>query len=643
MICTLSRAAMIRSSGGARTAVAFALLSLLVAAVYWPVAGFGFVTLDDGLYIYENPHVLGGISPANIAWSFTTLNAGFWIPLTWLSLMADASLWGRWAGGFHLTNVVLHAVAAFLFFLLLRRLLGASGIALLAAALFAAHPLHVESVAWVTERKDVLSQTIFLLFLHAWLNNLRRPSRGRHAVALLLFALSLMVKPMGFTAPGLLLVLDWWPLGRLNVTAGRRVLTLVWEKFPVAILALAFGIVTIIGQSRTGAMTPLGAHPLPRRLGNAAVTLMQNLGRAIWPSGLGPFYPGPPGGLFPPLAIAAAAALLLALLAVAFFMRRRQPWIAAGLAWFLVGFVPLHLINAGPQVTADRFTYLPLLGIHLAAACIAFRAAAAARHPGRTAALLLIPGLLALPAHLQTHFWRNGVTLGRRALAVSRDTGFIRNNLGVALSEAGRPEEALAQYEAALRLEPGNVLAHHNLAAALGAVGRVEDGVGHVRRAVALDPGNAALRVTLGTLLLKAGRLTDSEQELQAALEADPESSGTLGGMAALRLEQGRLREARDLAGAATARNAFDPRAWYLLGTATARLGDPAGGEASLRRAIELQPGDPDAGYNLALAIMNQGRITEARSLLDDLLRRHPEDEGIGALRKQVDGETRQP
>jgi len=185
-------AALTHKGSGTRTAVGVALLLLLIAAIYWPVAGFGFVTLDDGLYVYDNPHVLGGLSRASIAWAFTTLHAGFWMPLTWLSLMTDASLWGGWAGGYHLTNVVLHAVAAILFFLLLRRLLGASGIPLLAAALFAAHPLHVESVAWVTERKDVLSQTLFLLFLHAWLQHLRHPSAGRHARALLVFTLCLM-------------------------------------------------------------------------------------------------------------------------------------------------------------------------------------------------------------------------------------------------------------------------------------------------------------------------------------------------------------------------------------------------------------------------------------------------------------------
>jgi predicted Zn-dependent protease len=219
---------------------------------------------------------------------------------------------------------------------------------------------------------------------------------------------------------------------------------------------------------------------------------------------------------------------------------------------------------------------------------------------------------------------------------------FVRNNLGVALSQAGRPQEALAQFEVALRLEPDNVHARHNLGAALGTVGRVAEAVAHVQRAVALDPGNAVLRATLGTLLLKAGQPADAEQALQAALDADPEASVTISGMAALRLEQA-IDEARDLAEAATARNPFDARVWYLFGTAAARLGDPAGGEVALRRAVTLQPGNPDAGYNLALAILSQGRAAEARTLLDELQRRHPGDEGIGALRRQIDVETRLP
>lgn len=623
-----------RDTGG--PLVAALLLVLLVVAVYWPVGGFGFVRLDDGLYISRNPHVLSGFGPDNVRWAFTTLHAGFWIPLTWLSLMLDASLWGPGAGGFHLTNVALHAAATVLFFLLLRRLLGTSGVPLLAAALFAAHPLHVESVAWATERKDVLSQALLLGFLHAWVRHVRRPSAGRHAVALSVLALALMAKPIAFTTPALLLVLDWWPFGRLRGAGPRRAAALVAEKIPVALLGLGFGIVTLVAQGRSGAMTPLALHSAADRAANAAVTMAQGLARFVWPSGLGPFYPGPPGGVFPPPTVAAGAALLGALAAAAFLVRRRQPWVAAGLAWYLVGLVPVLMVIGGLQVTADRFNYLPLLGIHLAAACTAFGLAGAARRPGRAVALLALPALLAAVAHRQVYVWRDGESQMRRALAVSRDVAFIRQNLGAVLLEAGRAAEAQEHLEAALRLDPDHRFAHSDLGRLLVEQGRVEEGLAHLARAVELAPREVELRVTFGEMLLRAGRGEDAERELRAALALAPGSALVLSSLSTLRLEQGELAQARDLAEAAVRGDPSLAVAWYLLGTATARLGDPSRAERPLRRALELQPDAADFGYNLALSLLDQGRRAEASALLDGLRRQHPDDAGIGGLRERL-------
>ena len=620
-----------------RTAVSVALLLLLVALVYWPVAGFGFVPFDDDVYVYGNPLVLGGLTPGNVVRAFTTLYADYWIPATWASLMVDASLWGLWPGGFHLTNVALHAAAALLFFQLLRRFLGVTGIPLLAAALFATHPLHVESVAWVTERKDVLSQTFFLLFLHAWLSHLRRPAASRFAGALLLLALSLMSKPMAVTAPALLLVLDWWPLGRLRHGGRRRLVACAAEKLPLALIVLCFGVLTAFAQHRAGAMITLANYPLPNRVGNAVVMSMRNLGKLLWPQNLAPLYSVPPGGAFPPFATAVAATLLTALIASIVFLRRRQPWLAAGFAWYFVALLPVcGLFASGAAVMADRFTYLPLLGVYTAAACLAFRVTAVARHPARSAALLLIPLLLAMSAHRQTLFWHDGVTLFRRALAVSPDDSFVRNNLGVALSEAGRTAEALPQFEAAVRLDPASALARNNLGRVLGELGRPDEGAAQLWQIVEREPGNTAVRVNLGDLYLKAGRLEEAERSYQSALKADPAASPALNGMAFLRLEQGRLGEVRDLAATATALNPSDATAWYLLGTAEARLGSQTEAQLHLRRSLALQPGKVDTGYNLALSILKQGRSSEARELLEDLHRRHPEDTGVAELREQL-------
>jgi len=621
--------------GGTRlqNGVACAILTFMVAAVYWPTCGFGFIPFDDPDYVYRNPNVLGGLTTANVAWSFSTLHAGFWIPLTWLSLMTDASLWGFSAGGYHVTNVILHAAAALLFYLLLRRLLGAAGIPLLAAALFAVHPLHVESVAWITERKDVLSQALFLLFLHLWLSHLRRPSPARHAAALLGLAAALMAKPMAFTAPALLLVLDGWPLGRLADGGWRRIVSRIAEKIPMALIGLGFGVVTLIAQQRAAALAPLAYYPLPQRLGNAAVVLAQNLGRTLWPARLSPLYVAPPGGVFSLGVIAASGVFLLTLATAAYRLRRRQPWLAAGFIWYFAALAPLSgIFQAGKQVTADRFTYLPLLGIYAAAACLVVHLAPARRRPARIA-LLLLPALLAIAAHRQVLCWRDGVTLFSRAVAVSRDNPVARNNLGVALLDAGRTADAVVQFEAALRLDPGSVDANANLGGALGALGRTEEGASYLRRAVEIEPWGIENRVDLGDLLLNAGRVEEAAREYEEAGKRDPGSTLPLNGLVAILLGQGRLREAAALAAVAVDRNPLDGRSWYLLGTAQARSGDPAAGERHLRRALTLQPERADAGYNLARAILDQGRTEEARELLDDLHSRFPADAGIAELR----------
>jgi hypothetical protein len=374
------------SGGGASRARRLAphlLLALLVLAVYAPVAGHRFINFDDGLYVAGNPLVRDGLTARGLLGALRP-RALNWHPLTWVSHMLDVELFGLRPGPHHLVSVLIHAANASLLFGLLRALTGAAAPALAVAALFAVHPLHVESVAWVAERKDVLCALFSLLAAGAHLRRVRRPSRGRDAAVLLLFACALAAKPMAVTLPLLLLVLDAWPLGRHRTVPAAR---LVGEKAPLLALALADGLVTLQAQ-HAGRLVRVIAPSLPLRLENAVVSCAAYLGQALWPSGLALLYPFPLAGI-PAPRVVAAALLLAALSAAAWRARRRDPALLAGWSWYLVGLLPvLGLHQVGAQARADRYTYLPLAGVFVAGAWWAAprlrgRARAAAAEIGR--------------------------------------------------------------------------------------------------------------------------------------------------------------------------------------------------------------------------------------------------------------------
>jgi tetratricopeptide (TPR) repeat protein len=605
-----------------------ALLTLaLVAAVfalYWPVRAHGFVSYDDEVYLTTNPHVARGLDPAAIRWVFTHAHAANYHPLTWLSHMLDVELFGLDPGAHHLVSVALHALNTVLVLLLARAMLGGVFAPALAAALFGLHPLRVESVAWASERKDVLCAAFFLAALLAYLVYARAPSLARYALVLVLTALALLAKPMAVTLPCVFVLLDLWPLARLSraqpwravaAGTGRR---LVLEKLPLVALAALGALTTWHAQRVGGAVSGAEAVPLDLRVLNALASYGVYLRETFVPLDLAVFHPlaaivaqDPHAELVPQASL--ALLLLVAAGFVAWRTRARAPWLLVGLCWFLGTLVPvIGLKQVGAQAHADRYTYLPLIGV---AWCVAGALQIlAALRPRARAPLALGAGAalvaLFLAARSQVHVWRDTRALFEHALAVSKRNFVAHAALG-AFFLRDDPARARMHLQQALTLYPLDATAltslarleleQGNLAAAeqhLRAARRIHDSkwvryhfarlqlarnapaaaVEEFRAALGLDPSLVDARFNLGQTLLALGRADEARAEFEAARALDPEHAGVANGLGVLALAE-----------------------------------DAARAEVLFRRAVELDPDYADARNNLGVALERQGRLEEAR------------------------------
>ncbi len=510
-----------------RLAAALAAATIVAAtsAVYRGVGAYPFV-FDDVGFILQNPPVVRGLSVEGARWALTGVHGANWQPLTWLIYMANVSAFGLRAGAHHWVNVAGHALAGVLLLLALRRLTGALWPSAFVAALFAVHPLHVESVAWVSEVKDPVSAVFWFLACGAWARYAARPGPGRYAVVAALFALGLLTKPIVVTLPAVLLLLDWWPLGRLGPAGrgGRSLGALALEKVPLLALAAAASAIVVAAQHGVGAVASLQIYTPAARAVNALVSCAAYLGDTLWPSGLAVFYPHPLGG-WKAAQLLGALALLSAVTAVGVALRRRCPALLAGWGWFLLTLAPvIGLVQAGGQARADRYMYLPLVGLGLAAATCAPRLVRGLRHGGPALALAALAALAALggSAARQTAHWRSGEALWLRALAVTRDNWLAHMNYGVELFWQGRDAEALRHFEAAVRLNPAGADARFNLALALTKAGRDPEAIAHFRAALLHNPGHGEARYRLGLLLGTAGRLEEAREQIAAAARLLP-------------------------------------------------------------------------------------------------------------------------
>jgi tetratricopeptide (TPR) repeat protein len=573
--------------------LAAAFLMAATATAYWGVLGSSFV-FDDIQYIVQNPTVAGGLSPSSVAWAFTSRYASNWHPMTWLSHLTDVSLFGLEPAGHHAVNLLLHLVNAALMLRILVRLTGARARSLLATAFFALHPLHVESVAWIAERKDVLSALFFLLAIEAYRRHRRLPGVRRFAAVALWYTLGLLAKPMVITLPAVLLLLDWWPLGCL-MRRERGEGALPWgilaEKAALLPLAAGSAAITIIAQRQGRALIDLTHYPVAARLGNAAVSLLRYLGDTCWPSGLAAYYPYPSGGY--PGWMAPLALLALACVTAWTFHRWRRPWLAVGWLWYVVMLLPaVGLIQVGSQARADRYTYLPLVGIFVA---ILWEVESRVRRHRLTRALAAAAGVAAVVALVpltarQVTYWKDQRAVFNRALAVTRDNWLAHLNLGAIDEQDGRLVEAEAHFREALRVNPRLFLANLRLGKILARQGKIDSGIAAYQQALKVRPRDAETWINLGAAFAQGGRLHEAALAYRQAIAIDP------------RLTEGHMN----------------------LGNVLSDLGRPAEALEAYSRALQLSPDRADLHFNRALALERGGRAEEAARGYTEALRLDP-------------------
>lgn len=565
-----------------------ALLVLTVCATFEGVRHCGFALADDPHYVQLNLWVRRGVTWDGVQWAFTSGHAANWHPLTWLSHMLDVELFGLDPRGHHASSVALHALNAVLCLLALERLTKRFWPSAAVALLFAVHPLRVESVAWISERKDVLCGTFFFATLLAYARYVERPGRGKLAAVALLLALGLLAKPMLVTLPFLLLVLDAWPLGRVAELGWAR---LFREKLALFALVALSAAATVLAQSRGGAVQSVESVPLASRAQNAAISCVRYLEQLAWPDALCIFYPYPRGDRW--LELAVALAVLAGVTTLCLRSRTQRPYLLAGWLWFLGMLVPvIGLVQVGSQAHADRYTYLPSLGIALAVVWLATELLSRAPRWCGPALALVVALPLALQSHAQVRYWSDSAALFQRALDVGGESALIRESLGRVQAERGELDAALANFRRALELEPNYAAAHSRLGAALLARGELAESERILRRALELDARDATSHCNLGLLLERRNELDGALESYRAAIQLDPWNSTAHAHAAKLLGMRGKLDEAL----------------------------------ASYRAAREVTPDDIELIRFTAVTLTLLGRVEEALADYRALLIRSPDD-----------------
>jgi tetratricopeptide (TPR) repeat protein len=599
-------------------------LILLNLAIFAGVRNYGFAALDDSLYVTDNYNVAGGLSLESIRWAFTTDRAGYWVPLMWLSHILDVQVFGMNAGAHHVVNVLFHISNTLLLFGLLRRLTGGLWQSAVVAALFAVHPLRVESVAWVAERKDVLSTLFWILTVWAYTTYVRQGSSRRYLLVLLCFAAALMSKPSVVTLPAVLLLLDYWPLGRANPW-----LRLAWEKVPMIVMAAVSSAFTVAFHAARQGLSDLGALPFTTRLANAAVSYVAYMWDTLWPVGLAPFYPYAP---LPAWQVGGSFLVLAGLSAFALAKARSHPYLIVGWLWFIGTLVPtIGFVQAGLQSRADRFTYVPLVGLFIAAAwgipalmdrCLGpwrYRRAALC-----TAAVISIFALT-IAARAQAAYWQDSLTLWQHALDTTKRNFIAHNIVGLALAERGRLNEAVEHYRQALAIAPGFHQARNNLGTALARDGRIADAIPEFRAAIASGRANAEMHRNLGLALAMTGNGDDAMAQFNEALRIEPDDVASHTNLGDVFFREGKLEEA-----IVRYREALriQPRfalAHNNLATALASLNRPDEAIVHYEAAIRLQPGLAEAHNGMGDILAIRGDYDRALFHFSEALRIRPD------------------
>jgi hypothetical protein len=511
------------------------LLAAIVVALYWPVTGYEFIAMDDNMYVVENPHIQKGISFQGISWAMTTLYTTNWHPLTWLSLMADYELYGLNAAGYHVSNLLLHILNTLLLFLLLRRMTGETWKCITVAALFGVHPLNIESVAWIAERKNLLSTFFWILTLFAYVRYVEKQGSFRYLQVLFLFALGLTAKPMLVTLPLLLLLLDYWPLRRLcpvnrcsgegfsesanNVPTLRRLLK---EKIPFFLLSLCSALITLYAAKTGGAVRTFAEFPISGRIGNAIMACISYLEKMIWPVDLAIFYPYPASR---PLWIFAACFILCVITVFVVLQRRKHPYLVTGWSWYLITLLPvIGIIQVGFQSMANRYAYVPLIGIFIMIAWGVpdlLRTRISLRYQYVAVVTLIL--IMSFSTWAQLPHWRNSEAVFKHAIRVTEDNFFALSGMGDVWQSRGDLQIARLHYQESLRIQPSYAEARNNLAVILMKEGRVAEAEVEFRKALKYKPDLAEAHSNLGAALVPQEKFEEAAAHFARALELKPD------------------------------------------------------------------------------------------------------------------------
>jgi hypothetical protein len=506
-------------------------LVVVTLAVYWQVGNHEFINFDDNLYVTENSHVQAGLTLKGVKWAFTATHAGNWHPLTWLSHMLDCQIYGLNPGGHHLTGLLFHLMNTLLLFVVLKQMTGALWQSALVSALFALHPLHVESVAWVAERKDVVSAFFWLITMWAYVRYVKSPVFSRYLLVLVFFALGLMAKPMLVTLPFVLLLMDYWPLERLQLNslstlwgdkAGVR--GALWEKIPLFALAAVSSVITLIAQQGGGALASMDHLPLYVRMVNALVSYVSYIGKMIWPLKLAIFYPHT--GMLPIWQAAGAGLLLVCISVLVIRTARQRPYLAVGWLWYLGTLVPvIGFVQVGAQSMADRYTYMPLIGLFVMIAWGVPDLMARWRYQKPVLAICtgVILSAFGICTWFQVGHWKNSVALFTHTLSGTADNYVAHYNLGKAYGKIGRFREEFVQYQEVIRINPRFARAYYNIGVLFGKMGNYREELQAYKRAVSLKPDYAKAYCNLGAAYAQMGRYSKAVSAFKEAVRLNPD------------------------------------------------------------------------------------------------------------------------
>jgi tetratricopeptide (TPR) repeat protein len=655
-----------------RTFLICLFLVISVIAIYWQVNNHDFVNFDDNKYITENRYVQTGLTSGNITWAFTTFHAGNWHPLTWISHMLDCQLFGLNPGLHHLVNIFFHIANTLLLFFILHRMTKGLWQSAFVAAVFAIHPLHVESVAWVAERKDVLSTLFWTLTMGAYVFYVERRELKRYLLTLFFFALGLMAKPMLVTLPFVLLLLDYWPLSRLEtekllVTEHKQseksskmrlkkkerrrsaikaehvnkpekqtrqrpaIGHIVLEKVPFFVLSLASSIVTYMAQQKGGTVGSLQSYPLAARIANALVSYCGYIGKMIWPENLAVLYPHP--GMPPTWEVVASVFFLGITTFLIIRTVKRCPYLTTGWLWYLGTLVPVvGLVQVGVQAMADRYTYVPLIGISIMVAWGLPELLKKWRH--RNAALatvvVIILCIFSFVTWKQLGCWQNSTTLFTHTLEKTTNNPIMLNNMGNVLEGEGRFDEAISHYTEALRIDPNLPDSYNNMGLALTKRGKPDEAISNFLKAIRINHNHAEAHYNMGTLLASQGKLDEAIYHFRESIRIRPEHGNSQYNLGLASMRKGNIDEAMSYFQQANRIDPFDPETILNMGVITAMRGNLNKAMDYFVKALQIKHDYPEAHVNWGLALMQKGNLDEAITHFREALKIKPDFKEAG-------------